>query len=727
MSFGAKAGPILPPKPVPRDPVQKHDVCDEVFGAFVASVARKIHAQRDKPSSSWRKVLPVLIYAVSGYDEENMQEHMLENIVTAFNSLCKGSSGSSREYRRYFVKLGGVELLFSLLEKSLSGYVSAKIRFHASQCLQFISVEEDLRDRVGGKDNVATVLKVIYSVQNGHSVKAELFGILMNLAVDESCAKAILREDGLHLIKQSLNCRPSQDKSIVSYSCGLVANIAVIESLKLKLCKAGILGQLQKICSTQSDLLILVNAVTAIKNLVHDDSKAAKLCAKSGGVQALRQALRKIESSVDLQSLVDDPTVWLPYLIDHVRLAKVATRKALIIANDYDDITHPWRSLMTSRDNANAMKAVLERAGFDVQMFINISKKQVVTAIKRFSSHLSPGDTCLIYFYGFGCRINGFNFLRPVDVPSFSRNAEIMSHLYSFENMMNMIESRIGERGTKMLLLECPVDKYIEKSTNRINRNSMKESSNNTTNGLPNVGAINLRTVGKNWYVMSSTSDPVPAFDDDNPGQYSAFTHSLLCGIDEKALDLSNFGKFVNRQFSTTLSSLEGISIPIVASSLMRDFYFHGNRSTRNKQAEDDQWEIEEEMKREKTAQQRRFRGLRVLSIRKKNRIPNTTAIRAASYTSKNRKPPSPPPGPPGSKKYNASPRVGMLYHGKNSGPLSKEAAISSRPPLDYQNPYRDTRKAPGEIQQIKVLSNVEGAHGIGTNNTTHWLGTLRS
>ena len=169
-----------------------------------------------------------------------------------------------------------------------------------------------------------------------------------------------------------------------------------------------------------------------------------------------------------------------------------------------------------------------------------------------------------------------------------------------------------------MFLLECPVDKYIEKSLNRISRNSIKESSNTTTNGIPNVGAINLRTVGKNWYIMSSTSDPIPAFDDDKPGQYSAFTHSLFCGIDEKALDLSNFGKFVNRKFSSTLNSLEGVSIPIVASSLMRDFYFHGNIKTRNKQAEDDQWEIEEEMKREKTARQQRYNGLRVLSMRKR-------------------------------------------------------------------------------------------------------------
>ena len=117
---------------------------------------------------------------------------------------------------------------------------------------------------------------------------------------------------------------------------------------------------------------------------------------------------------------------------------------------------------MSSKDNANAMKEVLERAGFDVHMFVNISKKQVITAVKRFSSLLSSGDTCLVYFYGFGCRIGGFNFLRPVDVPSFSRNTEMVSHLYSFENMMNMIESHVSARN-KMFLLECPVDKYIER------------------------------------------------------------------------------------------------------------------------------------------------------------------------------------------------------------------------------------------------------------------------
>ena len=215
MSFGAKAGPMLPPSQSNGIQSRSMTCVMKYLVHLWLLLLEKIHSQREKPSSSWRKLLPVLMHAVAGYDEGNMQEHILENIVTAFNNLCKGNSGSSREYRRYFVQLGGVELLFELLEKSLSGYVSAKIRFHTSQCLQFISIEEDLRGRVGTRGNVATVLKVIYSVQNGHSVKAELFGILMNLAVDESCAKAVLREDGLHLIKQSLNCRPSQDKSVV--------------------------------------------------------------------------------------------------------------------------------------------------------------------------------------------------------------------------------------------------------------------------------------------------------------------------------------------------------------------------------------------------------------------------------------------------------------------------------------------------------------------------------
>ena len=399
---------------------------------------------------------------------------------------------------------------------------------------------------------------------------------------------------------------------------------------------------------------------------------------------------------------------------------------------------------MSSHDNANAMQSVLERAGFDVLLLTNVSKKQMITSVKRFASILSPGDTCLIYFYGFGCRINGFNFLRPVDVPAFSRHSEMVSHLYSFENLMNIIESRVGERGTKMLLLECSQDKYSQKSMNRIKSNllihSNSNSSNNnnynnggnnsnTTNNNASVGHINLTTTGKNWFIITSTSDPIPAFDDDAPGQYSAFTHSLLCGIDAKALDLSNFGKFVNRKFSTTIDNVNGINIPSISSSMMRDFYFHGNINTRNKQAYDDEWEMDEEKRREKTIRLQRYKGMRVLSIKKKSKMPKSSAMRASARHFRvlnGGKPPSPPPGPPGNKKYNASPRVGMLYHGKNSGPLSKDAAIAYRPPLDYQNPYRETRKAPGEIQQIKVLSSIDGAHGTETNNTTHWLGTLR-
>ena len=57
-----------------------------------------------------------------------MQEHILENIVTAFNNYARVTA--DRQGNIECVQLGGVELLFELLEKSLSGYVSAKIRFH---------------------------------------------------------------------------------------------------------------------------------------------------------------------------------------------------------------------------------------------------------------------------------------------------------------------------------------------------------------------------------------------------------------------------------------------------------------------------------------------------------------------------------------------------------------------------------------------------------------------
>ena len=104
----------------------------------------------------------------------------------------------------------------------------------------------------------------------------------------------------------------------------------------------------------------------------------------------------------------------------------------------------------------------------------------------------------------------------------------------------------------------------IHSNSNNSNNNNYNNGGNNsiTINNNASVGCINLTTTGKNWFIITSTSDPIPAFDDDAPGQYSAFTHSLLC-IDAKALDLSNFGKFVNRKFSTTIDNANGINIPL--------------------------------------------------------------------------------------------------------------------------------------------------------------------
>ena len=61
MSFRREGRTDVTP-PVQRDPVQKHDVCDEVFGAFVA-VARKIRGKAIEFAAE--KLLPVLMHAVA--------------------------------------------------------------------------------------------------------------------------------------------------------------------------------------------------------------------------------------------------------------------------------------------------------------------------------------------------------------------------------------------------------------------------------------------------------------------------------------------------------------------------------------------------------------------------------------------------------------------------------------------------------------------------------------
>ena len=65
--------------------------------------------------------------------------------------------------------------------------------------------------------------------------------------------------------------------------------------------------------------------------------------------------------------------------------------------------------------DAQAIGTALLAAGFDVKVVLNATRQQMVTSLHNLSESAGPDGLALVYFSGFGARVNGIDFLVPID------------------------------------------------------------------------------------------------------------------------------------------------------------------------------------------------------------------------------------------------------------------------------------------------------------------------
>ena len=100
------------------------------------------------------------------------------------------------------------------------------------------------------------------------------------------------------------------------------------------------------------------------------------------------------------------------------------TKYALVVGNaDYQYLD----GLDNASNDANDMGALLEKMGFDVDLYTDISRTTFVEAIKGFSKKVRNYDIVLFYYAGHGLEIGGKNYFVPVDavassIPEIKRN-----------------------------------------------------------------------------------------------------------------------------------------------------------------------------------------------------------------------------------------------------------------------------------------------------------------
>lgn len=225
-------------------------------------------------------------------------------------------------------------------------------------------------------------------------------------------------------------------------------------------------------------------------------------------------------------------------------IPKAEPRHALVVGNaNYD--TAP---LLNSVNDATAVAKVLKKAGFEVDLQLNATQKQLQDAVTAFGDRLRGGGAGLFYFAGHGVQIKGRNFLMPVG-SAIKREDEVPYKAVDVQQILDKMET--ARNRVNVVILDACRD------------NPFARSSRSGSGGLSQMDA----PIGS--LVAFATSPGSVA--SDGAGANGLYTQHLLANIERPGLAIEEVFKRV--RLGVRLDS-NGGQIPWESTSLEGDFTF---------------------------------------------------------------------------------------------------------------------------------------------------------
>ena len=224
-----------------------------------------------------------------------------------------------------------------------------------------------------------------------------------------------------------------------------------------------------------------------------------------------------------------------------------ARRVALVVGNN----AYPSAPLLNPVNDARAMAAALQVAGFTVILKTDASQPELTAAVRDFGNRLKdggPGTAGLFYFAGHGMQIKGRNFLIPVGA-NIEHEDEVSYQALDAQAVLDKMESA-GNGSNLMILDACRNNPFVR-------------SFRSGRQGLAQMDA----PVGS--VVAFSTAPGSVA--SDGTGSNGLYTAHLLTAMKRPGTKVEDVFKQVRQ---AVLRDTGGRQVPWEATSLVGDFYF---------------------------------------------------------------------------------------------------------------------------------------------------------
>lgn len=241
------------------------------------------------------------------------------------------------------------------------------------------------------------------------------------------------------------------------------------------------------------------------------------------------------------------------------------TRRALVVGiDDYRNVS----KLQKAVGDAQAMKAALEKLGFEVDLLANPDRSGFNAGVSAFTQKLKSGDVALVHYSGHGVALDGENYLLPTDAPRPDRVDKDGLKLESFA-LMPLIE-RIRATGSNVQIVivdACRDNPYAQSGTRAIGRSG----------GLVEPGRRPVKGQG-GFFIMFSAGFGQTAADrlnDNDREPTSVYTRLLLSKIGVEGKPITDLAREVREDVEALAATVHHEQRPAYYDELSGPlFYF---------------------------------------------------------------------------------------------------------------------------------------------------------